>query len=287
MKTLTQPIKWHGGKHYLAARIIDLMPPHIHYCEPYAGGLSVLLRRDPDDQRLWLPPHVGVSELVNDLHGELINFWRVLQDDEAFAAFQRKVEAIPLSRSEWDQAHGYDFRPDNCPVANAVAFFVDARQSRSGLMKTFTPPTRARTRRGRNGNVSEWLGAVEGLADVHARLKLVFIENMPAVDLIRREDTKNTLFYVDPPYLHETRTATKAYAHEMSEADHGALLHTLLECRGKVMLSGYPSGLYTDVLAGWRRVDFDLPNNASGAKSKDRETECLWMNWSVEKGAGS
>jgi DNA adenine methylase len=75
---LTSPLKWHGGKHYLAARIVALMPPHLHYVEPYAGGLAVLLARDPEDERLFLSPHRGVSELVNDLDGRLTNFWRVL-----------------------------------------------------------------------------------------------------------------------------------------------------------------------------------------------------------------
>jgi DNA adenine methylase len=65
---LTPPLKWHGGKYYLARRIIELMPPHLHYCEPFFGGGAVLMAKDPK----------GVSEVVNDIYGELINFWRVL-----------------------------------------------------------------------------------------------------------------------------------------------------------------------------------------------------------------
>jgi len=64
MGKLTQPLKWHGGKHYLAKAIIELMPPHVHYVEPYFGGGSVLLEKDP----------VGVSEVVNDRNRELMNF---------------------------------------------------------------------------------------------------------------------------------------------------------------------------------------------------------------------
>src|SRR5262249_39556009 len=93
------PLKWHGGKAYLAKKIVALMPPHLHYVEPYAGGLSVLLARDPE----------GTSEVVNDLDGRLVNFWRVLQDPETFERFRRRAEAVPLSRSEWEAAseHGY------------------------------------------------------------------------------------------------------------------------------------------------------------------------------------
>jgi DNA adenine methylase len=278
MSLLDPPLKWHGGKHYLARKIVALMPPHLHYVEPYFGGGSVLLARDPDETGLWLAPHQGVSEVVNDINGRLINFWRVLKDPNAFERFRRAVEAIPLSRVEWETAHAHDYNGKD-PVADAVAFFVDCRQSRSGLMKGFTPLTRSRTRRKMNGNVSEWLTAVDGLRDVHTRLRRVCIENMPALDLIRREDTLGTLFYCDPPYLHETRESTAAYAHEMTEQDHRELLSVLRECKGKVMLSGYPSTLYDTALAGWSRHSFDLPNNAASGKQKGRETEVLWCNY--------
>jgi DNA adenine methylase len=279
---IASPLKWHGGKHYLASRIVALMPPHLHYVEPFAGGLAVLLARDPADKRLWqadTSSERGVSEVVNDLDGSLTNFWRVLRHDELFVRFRRQVEAIPLSRPEWEQAHeqvqdGLD------PVAAAVAFFVDCRQSRSGLRTGFTPLTRNRTRRGMNGNASEWLSAVEGLPAVHERLRRVVVENKPAVELIREQDGPGTLFYCDPPYLAATRTARKAYGlFEMTEAEHRELLEVLRSCRGKVMLSGYPSALYDTALACWKRHTFDLPNHASGAKTKDRETEVLWCNF--------
>jgi DNA adenine methylase len=276
--TITPPLKWHGGKHYLASRIIGLMPPHLHYVEPYFGGGAVLLRRDPADPSLWLPPNKGVSEVANDVNGRLVNFWRVLQNEETFSKFVRIAQAIPVARDEWEEAHAHIPSADD-PVADAVAFFVDCRQSRSGLMKGFTPVTRSRTRREMNGNVSEWLSAVDGLPEVHARLRRVLIENMPAVDLIRREDAPFTLFYCDPPYLHETRKATEAYAFEMTEANHQELLDVLRQCKGKVMLSGYPSKLYDDALTGWNRHPFDLANHAANGKEKRRETEVVWCNF--------
>src|SRR5262249_9460051 len=152
---------------------------------PFFGGGAVLMAREPDEPGLWLfpkSPQNGVSEVVNDINGRLINFWRVLQDEDAFARFHRTVEAIPMARGEWQKAHSHSYGQDS--VADAVAFFVDCRQSRSGMMNGFTSVTRNRTRRRMNGNVSEWLSAVEGLAEVHRRLKRVLIENMPAVELI-------------------------------------------------------------------------------------------------------
>ncbi len=198
MSSVNPPLKWHGGKHYLARKFVALMPRHLHYVEPYFGGGAVLLARDTEDSSLWLPPHQGVSEVVNDINGRLVNFWRVLQDPRTFEQFRRIVEAIPVSRVEWAKAHAHH-HDEKDRVADAVAFFVDCRQSRSGLMKGFTPVTRTRTRRRMNGNVSEWLTAVSGLAEVHRRLMRVVVENMPALDLIRREDTPGTLFYCLPP----------------------------------------------------------------------------------------
>src|SRR5437016_2495872 len=80
MGRMNLPLKWHGGKYYLASRIVDLMPPHIHYVEPFFGGGAVLLSRDPNDESLWLKPHKGVSEVANDINGRLVNFSPVLQD---------------------------------------------------------------------------------------------------------------------------------------------------------------------------------------------------------------
>jgi DNA adenine methylase len=130
-----------------------------------------------------------------------------------------------------------------------------------------------------NGNVSEWLSAVDGLAAVHARLRRVLVENKPALEIIQREDGPGTLFYCDPPYLHETRTARSVYAYEMTQVDHRELLDVLRQVKGKVMLSGYPSTLYDQALAGWTRHTFDLPNNAAGGMTKGREIEVVWCNF--------
>jgi len=276
------PLKTHGGKSYLAEAILARMPRHRHYVEPFAGGLAVLLARDPDDPRLWWGDDGdsrGVSEVVNDLDGRLMGFWRVVRDNTVlFPAFLRMCQATPLGRAVWEEAGGLLDDPD--PVRSAWAFFVRCRQSLAGRRKAFTPLTRGRTRRGMNGNVSEWLSAVDGLEAVHDRLLRVVMECVPAVDLIRREDTPATLFYVDPPYVHGTRTAPAAYNDfEMSDAGHAELLAVLKGCRGKVMLSGYANALYDDALAGWTRHPFDVPNNAAGGRSKRRMTEVLWCNF--------
>jgi DNA adenine methylase len=270
MAALAPPLKWHGGKTYLASRIVALMPRHVHYVEPFAGGLAVLLAKDP----------AGVSEVVNDLHRDLTGFWRVLQDPEAFGRFHRLVEAVPFSEAEWqDAARAGRGRPDADPVRRAVWFFVHCRQSLAGRMDAFAPLSRSRTRRGMNEQASAWLSAVDGLPAVHARLRRVAVLCRPALEVIRSQDGPETLFYCDPPYLHETRTARGVYGHEMTGADHRELLDVLCRCRGKVVLSGYPSRPYEQALAGWQRRTFDVPNNAAGGAAKGRETEVVWCNF--------
>lgn len=269
--SLTPPLKWHGGKHYLARRLLELMPGHLHYVEPYAGGLAVLLAKSPD----------GVSEVVNDLDGALINFWRTLQAENTFGQFRRIVEATPFSEQEWEDARHSGANTD-CPVWWAAAFFVRVRQSMAGRATSFAPLTRNRTRRGMNEQASAWLSAVDGLPEVHARLRRVVVLNRPALDVIRSQDGANTLFYLDPPYLHETRTAPDVYGpFEMARSDHITLLEQLAGVEGKFMLSGYRSALYDNYASvyGWRRVDFDLANHAASGDEKRRMTESVWMNY--------
>jgi DNA adenine methylase len=269
MTPITPPLKTHGGKgafHGKLARwIVSLMPPCVHYVEPFFGGGAVLLARDPE----------GTSEVANDLNGDLTGFWRVLQGADTFERFRRVVAAVPLSEAEWQSAGGLLARRDEAdPVRRAVAYFVSCRQSLAGRMDNFAPLSRGRTRRGMNEQASAWLTAVEGLAEVHGRLKRVAILNRPALEVIRQQDGPGTLFYCDCPYLHETRATTKEYGpFEMSEADHRELLDALRQCRGKVILSGYPSRLYDDSLRGWDRHTFEMPNNAASGAKKGRETE--------------
>lgn len=177
--SIASPTKWHGGKAYLAARIVALMPPRcknpnnpdkddpgwLHYCEPYFGGGSVLFENDP----------IGISEAVNDLNGPLTNFWRVLSSPIAFGQFARMVDATPFSEWCWDnidresfELYDGEFGQDS---TEAYRFFVRCRLSMAGRMKDFAPLSRTRTRRGMNEQASAWLTTIEGLPEVHERLK--------------------------------------------------------------------------------------------------------------------
>jgi len=241
------------------------MTGHTQYVESHFGGGAVLLAKDPN----------GISEVVNDLNGELTNFWRVLQNEEHCQQFKRQIDAMPFSQAEWNRACQ---SPGQTPVERAVAFFVRARQSRAGQNDSFAPLSRNRTRRGMNEQASAWMTAVNGLPQVAARMKRVVILCDDALKVIRSQDGPKTLFYCDPPYLHQTRTATDLYDHEMTDDDHRRLLELLNEVQGAVLLSGYRSDLYDSLLLPpkWERFEFDLPNNAAAGETKRRMTECVW-----------
>ena len=263
---ITPPLKWHGGKHYLANDLVSMMPPHLHYVEPFAGGLSVLLAKDAE----------GVSEVVNDIHHQLSNFWRVLQSEERFAYFARIIGCVPFSEYEWDTSLDVE---RHATVKEAVRFFIRCRQSMAGRMQSFAPLSRNRTRRGMNEQASAWMSAVDGLAEVHARLRRVVVLNRPAIDVIPTQDGVNTLFYLDPPYLPETRATPQAYEHEMTYTQHDELLAVIRAVSGKVMISGYDSSLYRTRLRLWNRREFNLPNNSASGATKERMTEVVWSNF--------
>ena len=264
----SSPIKRHGGKGYLAAKIRALFPPHTRYCEPFFGSGAVLFSCDGE----------GVAEFVNDVDRQLLEFWLVLRDTP-----QRMLQALwatPFSPELFDEAVSNLHSSDR--VKRATAFFIRNRQSRQALGKDFATPT-SRLRRGMNEQVSAWLSAIDGLPEFHARLRRVEIRYMDAVDFIRELDSPEAMFYCDPPYMPETRAkgANEYGEYEMTVAQHERLLETLAGIEGKFVLSGYPSQLYNAAAAGagWRHVDFVIDNKASSSKSKEKKIERCWMNY--------
>lgn len=267
---ITNPLKYHGGTTYMSNNIISRMPKHIQYVEVFGGGLSILLAKDP----------TGVSEVVNDIYGHLMTFWFVLQNPDLFQRFKQLCEATPFSSEQWAQSRKKLSNAD--PVIVAHAFFVLCRQSRQGLMKDFVTLSRNRVRRGLNEQVSSWLTAVDGLPEVHDRLKRVVILDRDALEVIQQQDGQNTLFYLDPPYVKSTRVAQAAYEHEMTDQDHHQLVDVILKCSGKVMLSGYPNMIYQRLeAAGWDTVDFNVTKSSSSQATKPKAVERIWANFEL------
>ena len=132
-----------------------------------------------------------------------------------------------------------------------------------------------------SGVVSRWLGGVNALDAIAQRLIRVQIENRPAVDVLRLYDSPQTLFYCDPPYLHETRGDSKAYAFEMNEAQHREFAEVINKCEGKVAVSGYDHPLMEEFFAPdrwFKTVGLDKTIHST----KDTRQEVLWTNYDLQ-----
>jgi DNA adenine methylase len=165
-------------------------------------------------------------------------------------------------------------------LERARRFFVRARQTRTALAQKASLGRWANckntSRAGMSGAVSRWLGSVESLPDIAFRLLRVQVENRPSIEFIKLYDSPDTLFYCDPPYVHETRGDGNAYGFEMSDEEHLELADILNNCKGKVAVSGYNCSLMNKLYQGWNRHDA-LAKTCHSVKSIRQEA--LWTNY--------
>lgn len=260
---------WYGGKFNHLNWLLPLLPEATHYCEPFAGSAAVLLNRKP-----------APVETYNDIDGEVVNFFRVLRDQQ-----EDLIQAIgltPFSREELRLAVE-ESTEGLSNLERARRFFVRARQVRTGLAQTASAGRWAHckltSRAGMAGAVSRWLGSVEGLSEIVQRLLRVQIENVPAIEVIQRYDSEETLFYCDPPYPHDSRGDIHAYRYEMTDKDHEELAEVLTNLKGKVALSGYRCELLDKLYKDWNYIESPSKQCLSVKQSR---TEILWTNYLPE-----
>jgi DNA adenine methylase len=254
------PVPYFGSKGRLARRIAALLPPHSHYVEPFAGGLSVLLAKDPSP-----------LETVNDLDQELVTFWRVLREQPD--GFARACALTPHSRTE----HTLSYEPAGSDLETARRVWVRLTQGRSGRMDR-TGWRHCITDIGTN--MPAYLdGYRTRLHPAAERLMRVQLEARPALELIAAYGSRpDVLLYLDPPYLGSTRVAT-GYRHEMrTEAEHRELAEALVDCKATVVLSGYHSPLYDELYDGWCQVELTASAGNARPDASRQRTEVLWSN---------
>lgn len=259
---------WYGGKFSHLDWLLPLLPSCHHYCEPFAGSAAVLLNRESSP-----------IETYNDIDGEVANFFRVLRDqpDELI----RGISLTPFSREEYFLAINNN-EEKNTHIERARQFYIKARQTRTGLAQTASLGRWANckdtSRAGMSGVVSRWLGGVEALESIAKRLLRVQIENRPAIDSLQLYDSPNTLFYCDPPYLHETRGDSKAYGFEMDEDQHKEFAQIANKCQGKIAVSGYEHPIMNELFKPnkWFKT-FGADKTIHSTKEKRQEV--LWTNY--------
>ena len=266
----------------MVAKLLKLLPPlntYRIYVELFGGGASLLFAKEPSP-----------IEVYNDLDEGLYNFFKVLRDENKFQEFYKRVCLTPYSRREYNHYRETWGEVDN-EVERAYRWFIVARMSFSGHFGHSWSFSVKQSCRGMAGTVSRWLSIIDLLPEIHQRIMRVQIECDDFRKVIRRYDTEEKLFYIDPPYVPETRKQGK-YQHELTLEDHQDLVNLLLNVKGKVLLSGYAHPIYKPLEgAGWHRIDFETACHAVGrtrytnilgkgsARKKQKRIETIWFNY--------
>lgn len=271
------PFAYYGGKTRFAPWIASLLPTHQVYVEPFAGSAAVLFAKSP-----------ATHEILNDLDGNVVNFYRQLREHPE--ALELACRLTPYSRDEYLAADFDEAGIDDLERArrwwcrSTQAFGQSASDVTGWSISTNqnTPRMSQLTRR------------IERFAMVAERLRHVFIENLPAEDVIARYvDDPRAVLYLDPPYLDSTRAALGQYWHEMGdEAAHRSLAAAVGVARATVIVSGYASPLYDeDLFAGWHRAERAAGSRHGNGKGVPvdgnrlgRKVEVLWSNRPLNDG---
>ncbi len=236
----------------MTKKLFPLLSPHRTYVEVFGGGGSLLLAKDRSP-----------IEVYNDLDGDLVNFYRVLRDPKTFSEFQRLVNLTPYAREEFNFCKK-ELNTDEDSVERARRFFFVARASFSGNFGRSLSTSVTRSNRRMSASVSKYLSTIDELESIHERLQVVQVENQDFRTILKRYDTSQTCFYLDPPYVHETRS-NERYRFELSLEDHVELTELLMRIKGTAVLSCYWHEVYAPLVeAGWERIDWKTVCHAAG-----------------------
>ncbi len=242
--------------------IIKHFPEHQVYVEPYGGAASVLLRK-PRSQH----------EVYNDLNQELVNFFRVVRNPQTARKLIAALKTTPFSRTEFNLSYCKATTPIERARRLVVRSFMgfsgtgSSRKSRTGFQWQVS--------KNRHSAALGWINYPQSLSKVVERLRGVIIERKPALAVIQAYNDANTLFYVDPPYLWDTRckgAKYTGYKHEMSNQDHEQLLNQLRKTKAAVVLSGYDNPMYNELLKGWQK--YTRSSHTTGGRAR---TEVIWV----------
>jgi DNA adenine methylase len=261
MKT---PIKYYGGKQQLAKKIISLIPQHEIYCEPFIGGGAVFFQKQPSK-----------SEIINDINGELINFYEVIQKD--FSLLSQQVSISLHCRELYRQARVVHENPEMFDrIKRAWAVWVIANSSfganwKAGWGYDAAGQTTKTITNKRNSFTEE----------LAIRLQNVQIESYDALKIISSRDRPETFFYCDPPYPDTDQGHYDGYSAE----DFRCLLETLEHIQGKFLLSSFRHPVLTafTVKNNWYQIELKMnkPMSVKSGISKQK-IEVLTANYPIK-----
>jgi DNA adenine methylase len=255
-------LKYPGSKWSIADWIIYHFPPgyeKMTYLEPYFGSGAVFFNKKR-----------STIETINDVDGNVVNLFKCIREDPELLA--RLIDLTPWSRHEYQES--YTMTGES---------FEDARRFLVRCWQAIGTKTSDIT--GWSNNIkpvdcgkSRWTKLKNEMFLSSDRLKcksqkLVQIENLPAIDLIKNYNRSYVFIYCDPPYVISTRSG-RIYANEMTDDEHIELLKTISEHKAKIMISGYDNEIYREYLNNWNKESI-MANTEKGGKA----IETIWMNY--------
>ena len=252
------PITFYGGKARMVNLLLKYIPIHHAYCEPFFGGGALFFSKPKSD-----------VEIINDVNGEVVNFYRVLKTK--FIELESEISATLHSRELFNKAKIVYENPELfSDVKRAWAFWVLANQGFASSLSSWGFA---------NDNSKEKTLAYKREAfsfDFAKRLEITQIECTDALRVIERCDTPNTFFYLDPPYFNSHQGHYKGY----TEQDFTNLLQLLATIKGKFLLSSYPSETLKSFTVdnNWFYDSFEKPVGVTNLTKKIK-TEVLTYNF--------
>jgi len=260
------PLKCYGGKTYLLKHILPLIPPHKCYVEVFGGSARLLFAKPPSP-----------VEVYNDIDEDLVNFYRVLRDPKKYKKLKKLLLLTPYARREFEFCRDHLHDPDIDDVERARRLYVVIRQSFSANCKRWGYSI--------NKSRKTFYNIVDCFDVFHERIRKVQIECDDFENIIKRYDTPQTFFYLDPPYLNISPSTIMEIKNYMSAEDHERLVNVLLGIKGKALLSGYENEIYRKLEEnGWRKIVIEKicchTNPRKNLRGKRKYVrECLWMNY--------
>jgi DNA adenine methylase len=255
-------LRWRGGKYHMRKKLCGIFGAPRKFFDPFCGGVGYLMHKP-----------VSPIEAFNDLDSDLINFYEVVRDQPV--TLINILDSFNYSRESFDSAENY--KTDSSHLWRAAKYFIRNRMSRDGDMQSYTFSDRVR--RGLPEMQSSFESSVARLESFSARIAHCSFLNNNAFELLDFVGADpDVLIYLDPPYLHETRVAKKLYKHEMSTQDHIKLLTLANQARARVVISGYASRLYNDMLGGWSQTLLPTKICMGSGNSKSDRLEVIWYN---------
>ncbi|CAI0906529.1 DNA adenine methylase [Serratia ficaria] len=251
----TPIIPWVGGKRRLAKKILPQFPEHTCYVEPFCGAAALYFMKTPSK-----------VEVINDINGELVNLYRVIQHHlEAFIQ-QFKWALVSRQMFEWLQITPEVTLTD---IQRAARFYYLQKQAFGGKIEgqTFGTATTSPPR-------FNLLRIEEDLSQAHMRLSRTCIEHIDWVKCIEKYDRPHTLFYCDPPYWQ-----TEGYGVDFEFENYLVMAKLARTMKGKMMISVNDIPEMREVFAGLQMESVDISYTLQGAnRSKDKQSELIIRN---------